>query len=309
MKNYIKYLSILCVSLLFTSCLVDDSPTVDKEYGNGPNLVGFLNGTVNASVAATGEENDIFMTVTFSGPTASEFTGDFDVTIAVDPSSTAVEGTHFNLSSSTLTLSKDSNYIANLPLTILTAGIDPPLDMNPVLTLVITEISDGSIVPNGRTSSIDITIEYLCFSQVTGAYRALDAKYFRIGVESSLSGAENWPAETEIINLCGTTMRVLEYFGAEAFNGNEWYFDLDLDTNIITYPATSPTGEPQIGNDQPFISCATDPGNMTNVPCNPADTNYAVVDGENVKLFMSYGYLTPGSGPREFYHELQKIVE
>ena len=79
MKNYIKYLSILCVTLLFTSCLVDNGATVDEQYGLGPNLVGFLNPSVNASVAADGNTNDILMTVTFSGPTATEFIGDFDI--------------------------------------------------------------------------------------------------------------------------------------------------------------------------------------------------------------------------------------
>lgn len=308
MKNYIKYLSILCVSLLFASCLVDDGDTVDIEYGLGPNLVGFLNPSVNASVAADGSTTDILMTVTFAGPTATEFTGDFDVTIGVDPSSTAVAGTHYELSSSTLTLSKDTNYIANLPLTILTEGIDPPLDPNPVLTLVITEISDGSIVPNGKTSSIDITIEYLCFSDITGKYRALEGKYFRIGEESSLSTPDAWPDETEIIFLCGNTYRVLEYFGPEAFNGNEWYFNID-ESGTITYPATTPTGDPQMGNGQPFISCATDPGNMTNVPCGASSTNYVEIDGDEIRLYMTYGYLTPGSGPREFFHVLEKIVD
>ena len=307
MKNYIKYLTILCVSLLLTSCLVDDGDTVDIEYGLGPNLVGFLDSSVNASVAADGARNDISMTVTFAGPTASEFTGDFDVTVSVDSSSTAVAGTHYELSSNTLTLSKDTNYIANLPLTILTEGIEPPLDVNPVLTLVITEISDGSIVPNGKTSSIDVTIEYLCFSEITGKYRALEGVYFRIGVESGLSTPDAWPDETEILFLCGNTYRVLEYFGPEAFNANEWYFTID-ESGIIDYPATTPTGEGQMGNGQPFITCLTNPGDMTNVPCG-SSTNFVEYDGDTIRLHMTYGYLTPGSGPREFYHVLEKIVD
>jgi len=304
MKNYIKYLSILCVSLLFTSCLVDDDPTDDKAYGLGPNLVGFLNGTVNASVAATGDTNDIFMTVTFSGPTAAEFTGDFDVTIAVDPSSTAVEGTHYNLSQSVLTLSKSSNYIANLPLTILTEGIDPPLDMNPVLTLVVSEISDGSIVPNGRTSSIDITIEYLCFNQITGGYSTSEGAYYRIGVGPNCV-ASDWPDETEIINLCGTTFRVLEWFGC--FNGNEWYIDIN-ESGVITYPATTPTGDPQNGNGQPLINCQANAGDLTNVPCNAPGANTASIDGEDVTLNMVFGYFTAGSGSREFYQLMHKVL-
>lgn len=303
MKNYFRYLSILCVTLMFTSCLVEDD-TASDDNDKGPNLVGFLDSSVNASVAADGTTTDVNMTVTFAGPTSSEFTGDFDITVAVDPSSTAVEGTHFTLDSKTLSLSSSTNYIANLPLTIITEGVEPPLDENPVLTLVISEISDGSIVPNGRTSSIDITIEYLCFSVVTGKYRTLFGEYYRIGEGPNCTAAD-WPDETEIIYLCGTTYRVLEWFGC--FEGNEWYFDID-ELGNITIPATSPTGEPNIGNDQPMISCQSNPGDMVNVPCGPG-SNVMTVDGDVVTINMSFGYFTPGSGPREFTHILEKIVD
>lgn len=303
MKNYFKYLSILCVSLLFTACLVEDDTPYDNN-DKGPNLVGFLNSSVNASVAADGNTNDILMTVTFSGPTSTQFTGDFDITISVDPSSTAIEGTHFELNSNTLSLSASSNYIANLPLTILTAGIDPPLDENPVLTLNISEISDESVVPNGRTASIDITIEYLCFSNVTGSYRALFGEYYRIGVGPNCVTAD-WPDETEIIFLCGTTYRVLEWFGC--FDGNEWYFEIDGAGNI-TYPATTPTGDVNEGNGQPMITCQSNPGDMTNVPCGPG-SNVMTMVGDVVTLNMSYGYYTPDSGSREFTHILEKIVD
>ena len=303
MKNYIKYLTILCVSLMFTSCLVDDE-TISDDYDNGPNLVGFLDSSVNASVAADGNTYEVLMTVQFSGPTSSQFTGDFDVTIAVDPSSTAIDGTHYTLNSNTLSLSASTNYIANLPLTVLTEGIAPPLDENPVLTLMITEISDGSIVPNGRTSSIDVTIEYLCFSNITGSYRALFGEYYRIGVGPNCT-VSDWPDETEIIYLCGTTYRVLEWFGC--FDGNEWYFDIDESGNI-TYPVNTPTGEINQGNGQPMITCQSNPGDMTNVPCGPG-SNMMTMDGDVVTLNMSYGYYTEGSGSREFTHILEKIVD
>lgn len=307
MKNYFKYLSILCVSLLFTSCLVEDDTPHDNN-DTGPNVVGFLDSSVNASVAADGNTNDILMTVQFAGPTSAQFTGDFDITIAVDPSSTAIEGTHFELPSNTLSLLASNNHIANLPLTILTEGMDPPLDENPVLTLVISEISDGSIVPNGRTSSIDISIEYLCFSNVTGSYRALFGAYYRIGAGPNCVAAD-WPDETEIIFLCGTTYRVLEWFGC--FDGNEWYFNIDNAGNI-TYPTMTPTGDVNEGNGQPIITCQSHPGDMTNVPCGPGSNTMTMV-GDVVTLNMTYGYYTASGdeneGSREFSHILEKIVE
>ena len=70
MKNYIKYLSILCISLMFTSCLVDDE-TISDNNDQGANLVGFLDSSVNASVAADGNTYEVLMTVQFSGPSSS----------------------------------------------------------------------------------------------------------------------------------------------------------------------------------------------------------------------------------------------
>lgn len=201
-------------------------------------------------------------------------------------------------------MSADTNYIATFPITIITDGIVPPLDTNPILILNIVDISDGSIVPNGRTASIDVTIEYLCFSQITGKYRALFGVYYRIG-EGPNCVAADWPAETEIIFLCGTTYRVLEWFGC--FDGNEWYIDIAAD-GTISYPALTPDGDVQTGNGQPLITCQTNPADMTNVPCGPG-SNMMTMDGDVITLNMSYGYFTAGSGSREFTHILEKIVD
>lgn len=48
---------------------------------------------------------------------------------------------------------------------------------------------------------------------------------------------------------------------------------------------------------------------MTHVNC--GNSNFVVrdnVDGKD-KLYMSFGYYTTGSGPREFYQVMEKIVE
>jgi hypothetical protein len=48
---------------------------------------------------------------------------------------------------------------------------------------------------------------------------------------------------------------------------------------------------------------------MTNVNC--GNSNYVINNDVNGKdrLVMSIGYYTSGSGPREFYQVLEKIVE
>ncbi len=194
MKKYINFLMVLCTISVFTSCLVDDEAQNYSLNDQGPNLLGFTQATVNASVVTDGTETSIILPVQLAGPTASTFSGEFTAMIEVDPSSTAIEGVHYTLDSNTVTISSAQNLIANVPLTIITDGIDPPLDENPVLILNLTNVSDPSIVPNGRTASITVNIEYLCFSDITGKYRALEAKYFRIGVESGLSNPAYWPA-------------------------------------------------------------------------------------------------------------------
>ena len=301
MKNYIKYLPVLFVTLLLTSCLVDDEDPFDS-FDEGVNLVGFTDSEVNASVVADGSSSEVLLPVTFAGPTASSYTGDFTASVTVDPSSTAIEGVHYSLSSTTLSLSSTTNYITTFPITIITDGIEPPLAVAPILTLNIVDISDSSIVPNGRTASIDVTIEYLCYSDITGSYETLDAAYWRIGELNAT--ASSWPSAIEIIYICDNTYRVVEYFGF--FDGNEFYFEVDEDGKI-TYPATTPDGDLQTGNGQPFITCQSNPGDMSNVPCGDSESNYVVQDGDNVTLYMSFGYYTPDSGSREFYQVLNKL--
>jgi hypothetical protein len=306
MKNIKKLLYLFLGATLVMSCVEDD--TTYELNGEGPNLVGFVKSSINASVVADGADKEFLMTVKLAGPTASEFNEDFDVTVEIDPSSTAVEGVHYRLDSFTLALSASGNYIDNLPLTVITSGIAPPLDVNPKLKLNIVEISNGSVKPNGRTSSIDITIEYLCYSPITGKYSTADAAYWRIG--SNNATASSWPEETEMIYICNGVYRVLEYCGL--FDGNEWYFEVETDEfgNVvdgaeITYPATTPDGDPQMLNGQPLITCELNSSDLSNVGC--SSSNYVSISGDDVTLYMSYGYFTSGSGSREFYQEMNKI--
>ena len=306
MKNIKKLLYLFLGATLVMSCVEDD--TTYELNGEGPNLVGFVKSSINASVVADGADKEFLMTVKLAGPTAAKFSEDFNVTVEIDPSSTAIEGVHYRLDSFSLALSASGNYIDNLPLTVITSGIAPPLATNPKLTLNIVEISNGSVLPNGRTSSIDITIEYLCYSPITGKYSTADAAYWRIG--SNNATASSWPDETEMIYICNGVYSVLEYCGL--FDGNEWYFEVETDEfgNVvdgaeITYPATTPDGDPQMLNGQPLISCELNASDLSNVGC--STSNYVSVSGDDVTLYMSYGYFTAGSGSREFYQEMNKI--
>lgn len=190
MKNYIKHITILLVSLMFTSCLVDDSAPSDNN-DQGPNFVGFSTGSFNATATADGSTYDFVLPIEVNGPTFEDVTGEFTASISIDPSSTAVEGVHYQLPNKTVTVSSANNLISNLGFTVLTDGIEPPLAETPVLTLNISEVSSGQVVPNGRTGSIDINLLYLCSSELDGAY-SVSVRYVRSssGIDQTYTGSD-----------------------------------------------------------------------------------------------------------------------
>lgn len=168
MKKTIKYLGILCISLLFTSCLVDDTAPSDSN-DQGPNIAGFSQKAQNLSAVSDGNEYTFDIKMQVVGPTYAEMTGDVTVTVAVDAAnSTAIEGTHYRLNSNTITLSSANNYLGILPITVITEGIMAPLPSNPSLTLTISDASGTNIVGNGN--NLNLTFVYQCFADLSGTY-------------------------------------------------------------------------------------------------------------------------------------------
>lgn len=162
-----------------------------------------------------------------------------------------------------------------------------------------------TILESGRTVRQAIPVSVSVSTRYAGKYKTIAAEYYRLGVLTY--SAADWPAETIIESVDATTYRVVEYLGAEAFSGNEYYFQIN--DGVITYPDKTPSGEDQTGNDQPFITCQSSPADMVDVHC--ATSNVVVDDDATGKdrLIMSFGYNTPGSGPRTFYQVLEKIVD
>lgn len=170
MKTKFNLLFVLALSFLATSCLVDDEVATDS-YSEGSNLVGFTSASRTLSGIADGSEYDFSVNLSLTGPT-SETTqsGDIEVMVSVDPASTAIEGTHFVLPSTTTTLTKDGNYIGSLPITLITTGIVPPLAENPVLILNVEDVNGNNVIVNGRTGTVTLTIIYQCFADLGGTY-------------------------------------------------------------------------------------------------------------------------------------------
>lgn len=165
---------------------------------------------------------------------------------------------------------------------------------------VVAHLSDGRQVTQNYNVAFTVSTRY------AGKYKAVDAEYYRIHV-LTFSTAD-WPAETVIESVDATTYKVVEYFGPAGFSGNTYYFQI-ID-GVITYPDNAPDGSAQLGNGQPFITCQTNAADFAAEGlCD--DTNYVVNDDLEGKdrLYMTFGYFTPGSGPRTFYQVLEKIVD
>lgn len=160
-----------------------------------------------------------------------------------------------------------------------------------------------STLNNGQVHQTISSTKIAVGTRFSGNYRCVDAAYFRIGVLTY--GLANMPAVTTIEAVDATTYRVLGYLGAFS-NHPSWYFTIVND--VIDIPLTY-GGTPQLGNGQPFISCTSNPVDMAQVFC--GSSNVVIRDNVNGKdrLKMSFGYYTPGSGPRTFYQEMEKIVE
>jgi hypothetical protein len=161
--------------------------------------------------------------------------------------------------------------------------------------------SDGITVesPRSATSITKVAVG----TRLAGAYKCIEAAYYRIGVLTATASA--WPAQTIIESVDATTYKIVGRFGQfppSATDPNNILFIVN--GSAISYSPLQTTG-----NDQPFITCGSSPANF-NPEVNCVTSNKVELDlvGGKDKLYMTFGYLSP-SGPRVFYQVLEKIVE
>lgn len=165
----LKYILILILGIgMFNSCLIEDDSTLELN-SKGPNLAGFELAKTNLAAIADGEDYNFDVKVKVFGPTSLDLTKDVVLTVEADPSSTAIEGTHFKLNSSTITLSPTRNMLGLFTVTMLTEGIETPLDESPVLVLKVTQVSGDPLVINSG-KPITINLNYACPSFLEGDY-------------------------------------------------------------------------------------------------------------------------------------------
>lgn len=166
---------VLLVALSLSSCLVDDSAETDS-YGDGPNLVSFTSESISLSAETNGEEFARSIPITIIGPTFDEISEPVTVEVEIDPSSTAESGVHYQLESTSFTINPGDELPYNLPITILTDGLEAPLDETPVLNVNIASITtESNVVINAKNDELQVNLAYACpfdISNYEGTYIA-----------------------------------------------------------------------------------------------------------------------------------------
>ncbi|MFY8008214.1 MAG: hypothetical protein ACOVNW_00895 [Flavobacterium sp.] len=305
MKKFI-YLFMAVASLGVVSCEKDNDVLTGNKNEGGlldvkNNLVAYVVGNGNdfqysASLGAfqgdvTVQSVDIYKQ--FTGVDGSTSNRVFLKNIAF-PNAAQLETVNFNF---TYTELSEGILVNGQPL----PTNDAELEIGDSWTLTyVSKTSSGNEALNNKTTKVSVGTRF------AGNYRCVEAEYYRLGVLTYT--AADWPASTTIESVNSTTYRVVEYFGV--FSGNEYYFTID-ENDVIGYPDNTPDGTPQSGNGQPFITCLSNPADMTPVHC--GTSNYVIrddVEGKD-RLVMSFGYNTTSGavGPRVFYQVLEKIVE
>ncbi|VAX36596.1 hypothetical protein MNBD_UNCLBAC01-1184 [hydrothermal vent metagenome] len=231
MKKY-KYLLIFALGAFTLSSCFDDE-VVSDQFGAGSNLVGFTDDAtgMNLTAVADGNEYEFDIKMMTKGARLQDVSNAVTATISIDASSTAIEGTHFRLDSKSIILSPDNNLLGLLPITMITTGINPPLDEDPVVVLNIESVSgDGSVVVNGK--QLKAKLLYLCNSDLAGDY-ALTVDYWRFG---ALVGTYNF---TDTFTKTGDgqyrTNTVGAWFGT-SIGGDAGFTFIDV-CDQITIPA------------------------------------------------------------------------
>ena len=175
----LKYLLMFILSMaLFNSCF-EDTTDLDQN-SKGPNIAGFEKSSQLLAAIADGVEYPFEISMKVMGPTYRGISGDITITVAADAeASTAIEGTHFRLDASSITVSPGNNLLGLFTVTMLTDGIVTPLDKSPVLVLNVTDASGApNVVNSGKP--ISLTLNYACPSfleetyDVTTEYTAYD---------------------------------------------------------------------------------------------------------------------------------------
>jgi len=163
----IKYIILFIFAIgSFFSCDKEDRDVDLIKQGN--NFVDFEQKSIVLSQVSETGDYTVDVQVKLNGPTTADVNGDITVTFDADPSSTAIEGTHYEwMDSKSIVLKQSENYLGVFQLKMKTAGIDAP--SSAVLNLKITSVSGAAnVVATAKFDEIKFT--YVCPYHLGGTY-------------------------------------------------------------------------------------------------------------------------------------------
>lgn len=179
---------------------------------------------------------------------------------------------------------------------------DSNLNIGDYWTLTyVSNTSAGTQSLNLKTTKVAVGTRF------AGQYTVVQCDYWRIGVPRPDVTGPFLGTVVTIESVNATTYRKLEYAGP--FSGNEFYFTINATDDVLV--PTTYGGSPQLLNALAVINCTETPSDITNACSVVGIQNKAVRDdilGKD-RIYMTYGYLNPASGSREFYEVLEKVVE
>jgi hypothetical protein len=296
--NKFIYLGFVCMLGLFTSCGEDVTMEVLDSNSTG-GLVTFPQSSYNYVVGTASD--------TYTFPFAIRQDSKDQVSevivyksfysVATGLWSNEVEDSRVTVGSGFLENVSFGKTFADLKTNLLLDGAALP-DSDGSLTIGdYWQFRFVSVMANGNKAESGTKVKLTVSTRFAGLYNAIAGDYFRIGVHNS--GVEGWDGVDIVVSsVDATTYRIEEYFGLFDGNPDGILFQIDPATLVITYLPD------QLGNGQPMTTCP-DNTNLTNVPCDGSNIAKANDDGKD-ELIMTFGYLTPGSGPREFFQSLKR---
>ena len=251
-----KFFAVAMLVLSISSCdpLLDDNVT---DFGKGPDFVGFRTTSVTAPFAVDGEDKIYNAKVELFGPGLHDFTEEVTVTFEVDgANTTAEEGVNYTLGINTVTLNKENNYSALIPITIITEGVEPPVEKTIALKITDVSTSVPDVIISATGDSQLITVSYSCFADLSGTYTmtnsVCDPQVEGITIEANdeggwylstadggllqyCSGNTGLQNDGNIIVVCGevkpsSDLSFCDGYGIGCITGGTW----DPDTGTLT---------------------------------------------------------------------------
>ncbi|MCF6212733.1 MAG: hypothetical protein L3J45_01770 [Flavobacteriaceae bacterium] len=137
-------------------------------------------------------------------------------------------------------------------------------------------------------------------TRYAGTYSVLESAYWRIGVASG-----NWNGAETVIESIDAS--IYKHNGLAFWSDNTYYFTVDNATKEITVLPVDLAGSDVSLNGQPIMTCEVNSSFDVLTPCGNNNVFPNDATGEDI-IETTVGYLTSGSGPREFYERMKKIV-